>query len=243
MTKRLDFLASLLTKDNKVIDIGTDHAYLPILLHQKQIKCMGTDIHEKALISAYHNLEEYHLEKEIPLQLADGLNLEIKDYNTLVIAGMGFNTIKHILNNKDKLKNIDVSNYNTLVIAGMGYSTIKHILEDKTRLKKINKIIVQSNNDYDKLRSFLNQLNYTLKEEYILEDKNHIYHIMKYLKGKENLTKEEILMGKYNKDYKNYYKQDLNKLKQILKNIPNNHQEEKQLINDKIKILSKYCQE
>ena len=178
MTKRLDFLASLLTKDNKVIDIGTDHAYLPILLHQKQIKCMGTDIHEKALISAYHNLEEYHLEKEIPLQLTDGLNLEIKDYNTLVIAGMGFNTIKHILNNKDKLKNITT-------------------------------IIIQSNNDYDKLRKFLNELEYLLKEEYILEDKNHIYHIMKYLKGKENLTKEEILMGKYNKDYKNYYQQDL----------------------------------
>ena len=212
MTKRLDFLASLLTKDNKVIDIGTDHAYLPILLHQKQIKCMGTDIHEKALISAYHNLEEYHLEKEIPLQLTDGLNLEIKDYNTLVIAGMGFNTIKHILNNKDKLKNITT-------------------------------IIIQSNNDYDKLRRFLNELEYFLKEEYILEDKNHIYHIMKYLKGKENLTKEEILMGKYNKDYKNYYQQDLNKLKQILKNIPNNHQEEKQIINDKIKILVKYCQE
>lgn len=212
MTKRLDFLASLLTKDNKVIDIGTDHAYLPILLHQKQIKCMGTDIHEKALISAYHNLEEYHLEKEIPLQLTDGLNLEIKDYNTLVIAGMGFNTIKHILNNKDKLKNITT-------------------------------IIIQSNNDYDKLRKFLNELEYLLKEEYILEDKNHIYHIMKYLKGKENLTKEEILMGKYNKDYKNYYQQDLNKLKQILKNIPNNHQEEKQIINDKIKILVKYCQE
>ena len=212
MTKRLDFLASLLTKDNKVIDIGTDHAYLPILLHQKQIKCMGTDIHEKALISAYHNLEEYHLEKEIPLQLVDGLNLEIKDYNTLVIAGMGFNTIKHILNNKDKLKNITT-------------------------------IIIQSNNDYDKLRRFLNELEYFLKEEYILEDKNHIYHIMKYLKGKENLTKEEILMGKYNKDYKNYYQQDLNKLKQILKNIPNNHQEEKQIINDKIKILVKYCQE
>ena len=213
MTKRLELIASLIDENDKVIDIGTDHAYLPIMLYQKKIKCMGTDIHEKALASAYHNLEEYHLEKEIPLVLTDGL------------------------------KNIDVSNYNTLVIAGMGYSTIKHILEDKTRLKKINKIIVQSNNDYDKLRSFLNQLNYTLKEEYILEDKNHIYHIMKYLKGKEYLTKEEILMGKYNKDYKNYYKQDLNKLKQILKNIPNNHQEEKQLINDKIKILSKYCQE
>ena len=187
MTKRLELIASLIDENDRVIDIGTDHAYLPIMLYQKKIKCMGTDIHEKALASAYHNLEEYHLEKEIPLVLTDGL------------------------------KNIDVSNYNTLVIAGMGYSTIKHILEDKTRLKKINKIIVQSNNDYDKLRSFLNQLNYTLKEEYILEDKNHIY--------------------------KNYYKQDLNKLKQILKNIPNNHQEEKQLINDKIKILSKYCQE
>ena len=210
MTKRLELIASLIDENDKVIDIGTDHAYLPIMLHQKNIKCLGTDIHQNALDSAYHNLLEYHLEKDIPLVLTDGL------------------------------KNLDVSNYNTLVIAGMGYNTIKHILEEKTKLKTINKIIVQSNNDYDKLRYFLNQLDYTLKEEYILEDKNHLYHIMKYLKGKEVLTKEEILFGKFNKEYLNYYQEYLLKLKKILKNIPNNHQEERKKIEEEISLLTNY---
>ena len=210
MTKRLELIASLIDENDKVIDIGTDHAYLPIMLHEKKIKCLGTDIHQNALGSAYHNLLEYHLEKDIPLELTDGL------------------------------KNLDVSNYNTLVIAGMGFNTIKHILEDKTKLKTINKIIVQSNNDYDKLRFFLNQLDYTLKEEYIIEDKNHLYHIMKYLKGKEVLTKEEILFGKFNKDYLNYYEEYLLKLKKILKNIPNNHQEERKKIEEEISLLTKY---
>ena len=210
MTKRLYFIASLINKNDKVIDIGTDHGYLLILLYNKGIKCMGTDIHQKALDSALNNLKEYHLDKEIPLVLTDGLN------------------------------NIKVDDYNTLVIAGMGYNTIKHILTKTDKLNSINKIIVQSNNDYDKLRLLFNKLEYKIDKEYIIMDKKHLYHIISYLKGKEVLTKEEILFGKYNKEYQKYYQQDLEKLKEILKNIPDSHQKTILDIKEKINILEKY---
>ena len=210
MTKRLDFIASLINKDDKVIDIGTDHGYLLILLYNKGIKCMGTDIHQNALTSALNNLKEVNLEKEIPLILSDGLN------------------------------NIKVDDYNTLVIAGMGYTTIKHILTKTDKLNSINKIIVQSNNDYDKLRILFNNLEYKIDKEYIILDKKHLYHIVSYLKGKETLTKEEILFGKYNKEYQKYYEQDLTKLKEILNNIPDNHQKTILEIKEKINILEKY---
>ncbi len=207
MTKRLEFIASLINNEDSVIDIGTDHGYLLILLNKKGIKCMGTDIHQKALSSALNNLKEYHLEKKIPLVLTDGLNnIKIDDYNTLVIAGMGYNTIKHILN----------KSYN------------------------IKKIIVQSNNDYDKLRLLFNNLEYKIDKEYIIEDKKHLYHIISYLKGREVLAKEEILFGKYNKEYQKYYQQDLEKLKEILKSIPDNHQKTILEIKEKINILEKY---
>ena len=173
---------------------------------------MGTDIHQNALNSALENLKEYHLENDIPLLLADGL------------------------------KNINVLDYNTLVIAGMGFNTIKHILEEKNKLKSITKIIIQSNNDYDKLRYHLNKLDYTLENEYIIEDKKHLYHIMKYFKGKEHLTKEEILFGKFNKKYQQYYQKDLLKLKSILKKIPKNHQDEILKVKEKINILEKYVE-
>lgn len=212
MTKRLELIASLINENDKVIDIGTDHAYLPIILHQKNIESMGTDIHQNALNSALENLKEYHLENDIPLLLADGL------------------------------KNINVLDYNTLVMAGMGFNTIKHILEEKNKLKSITKIIIQSNNDYDKLRYHLNKLDYTLENEYIIEDKKHLYHIMKYFKGKEHLTKEEILFGKFNKKYQQYYQKDLLKLKSILKKIPKNHQDEILKVKEKINILEKYVE-
>ena len=35
--KRLEMIASLVTKDAKIIDIGTDHAYLPIYLYKNNI--------------------------------------------------------------------------------------------------------------------------------------------------------------------------------------------------------------
>ena len=211
MTKRLELIASLVDKDAKVIDIGTDHAYLLIMLYEKGIKGMGTDIHQNALDGAKKNLEEYHLENEIPLVLADGL------------------------------KNVDVNGYNTLVIAGMGYMSINHIL-DGSELGNIKCIIIQSNNDYDKVRYLLNKLEYTLEVEKIIIDKKKIYHVMKYTKGKEVLTDEEILLGKYNEEDIWYYKEELLKLKNILKNIPSNHQEEILAINRKISVLEKYCQ-
>ena len=51
---------------------------------------------------------------------------------------------------------------NTLGIAGMGSSTIKHILNDSSKLVNINKIVTQSNNDHEMLRSFMNQIGYYL---------------------------------------------------------------------------------
>ena len=37
ITKRLKTIADLIPKDSSVIDIGTDHAYLPIYLYQNNI--------------------------------------------------------------------------------------------------------------------------------------------------------------------------------------------------------------
>ena len=212
MTKRLELIESLIDDDANVIDIGTDHAYLPIMLAKKNIKCLGTDINKMALRGALKNIQKYHLEDKIDLVLTDGL------------------------------EGINVSEFNTLVIAGMGYQTIKHILNEQAKLESIKTIIIQSNNDYELVRKLLNDLEYKISEEKIIEDKKHLYHIFKFLKGKEVLTKEEILMGKKNLEYQKYYQQDLEKLQKILNNIPNEYEEERIKIMEKIKILENYCQ-
>ena len=62
--KRIETLASLVDKDAYVLDIGTDHAYLPIYLNKNDItkSLVGSDISKNALEYANTNLVKYGLE-------------------------------------------------------------------------------------------------------------------------------------------------------------------------------------
>lgn len=105
---RLDAICSLLNASDKLIDIGCDHAYVSIDLAKKGAKkILATDIHEKALNVAKKNIEANGLQNIITCQLSDGLeNIDTTNFNTIVIAGMGTSTIKHILSNQEKRKPI-----------------------------------------------------------------------------------------------------------------------------------------
>ena len=67
--KRIETLASLVDKDAYVLDIGTDHAYLPIYLYKNNItkSIVGSDISKNALEYAKTNLVKYGLENKIKL--------------------------------------------------------------------------------------------------------------------------------------------------------------------------------
>ena len=114
----------------------------------------------------------------------------------------------------DGFNNIN-EEFNTAVIAGMGTSTILNILKNK---KTPNKLIISSNNEHFKLRKNLNKLGYKLIKEKIVYEKNHYYIIMLYLKGKQSLSKKELLFGiSNNKEYYNYL---LNKNRELLNKVP-----------------------
>ena len=96
LSKRLKMIASLVTTES-VIDVGCDHGYLDIYLTQKGIKCLATDISEKSLLKAIDNFKCYNL--NIKTKLTDGLNgIDIKEKDTIIISGMGTDTINRILN-------------------------------------------------------------------------------------------------------------------------------------------------
>ena len=114
----------------------------------------------------------------------------------------------------DGFNNIEDS-FNTAVIAGMGTSTILNILDNK---KTPNKLIISSNNEHFKLRKNLNILGYKLIKEKIVYEKNHYYIIMLYLKGKQSLSKKELLFGISNN--KKYYNYLLNKNRELLPKVP-----------------------
>ena len=127
----------------------------------------------------------------------------------------------------DGIDNIDLTNINTLIISGMGTSTILHILKDNSKLNSINKIIIQSNNEHEVLRKEMNNKNYYLKEEKILKDKNKWYITMYFIKSNKKNTKEEIEYGYLNNQ--EYIKFLLNKYNELLKIIPKDNKDYKEI--------------
>lgn len=96
---RLAACARLCKNGTNIADIGTDHGYIPLWLvkngHLGRIA--ASDIGEGPLMSARRTAEEEEVEDRIEFCLADGLSGLDDGFDTFVIAGMGGDTIIHIL--------------------------------------------------------------------------------------------------------------------------------------------------
>ena len=111
ISKRLELVASYIKDNSKIIDIGCDHGLLSIYLAKKykNINIIASDVNKNALSSAINNIKESKLEDRIETRLGSGLEVVSSDeIDTVVIAGMGSNTIVGILKySRDKLKNVN----------------------------------------------------------------------------------------------------------------------------------------
>lgn len=100
MSKRLNLIASLVENGIGVADIGTDHAYLPIILRKTGYKgnIIAGDINEGPIEKAAKSLAEAGLSDSVKLVLCDGLNgFDGSKTDTIIVAGMGGDTIVGIL--------------------------------------------------------------------------------------------------------------------------------------------------
>lgn len=190
VSNRIKTIASLVDAKDSILDIGTDHALLPIFLIKNNIVSIadGSDISNKVLSNAKENVFKYNLEDKINLYLSDGV------------------------------KQIDISKYNTLIITGMGFSTIKSII-DNADLKHIDKLIIQSNNNLDELRKYLNEISFSIVDEICLKDKDINYDIIVSHKGKQSLSEQEYMCGIYKNDNKWYYQENLENILSIIEKV------------------------
>lgn len=100
LDERLAAVAALVRPNSRVADIGTDHGYLIawLLLEKKAVFGYACDIHQKPLDKARKTLKSCGLEGCSRLILGDGLSgLLPEQVDDIVIAGMGAETILHIL--------------------------------------------------------------------------------------------------------------------------------------------------
>lgn len=98
LSDRLQAICDLVDEGSSIIDVGCDHALIDIyLVMQKGVKAIAADINKNALAIAEKNIKKYKLDDKIETILTDGVNgLDIKD-KTIVICGMGSQTIIDII--------------------------------------------------------------------------------------------------------------------------------------------------
>jgi len=169
LSKRLEAIYDMVSFNNVVADIGSDHALLPIALVQsgKVTRAYASEVNEGPYEMSVKNIEKYNLQNYITPVLSDGISELEADVNCITICGMGGNLISDILDsNKDKLVHV-------------------------------NEIIIQPNNNEETARIWLVNNGYIIENETIVYEDDVYYEIIKAIKGQRETryTKEELYFG------------------------------------------------
>ena len=190
---RLLAIASLIDNGSSVLDVGTDHAYLPIILSQNK-KCksiIASDVSSNALKIAKDNLKKYHID-DVKLILSNGLDSINDDYDTIVLAGMGTSTIIKILENKKLPNTLIISSNNDLYKLRKFMNKIKYKIKEEI-------VILEKNKYYDiiKYQKGNEKLSYFKKMYGKSNDKKYYKYLLaneKFIFKKVNLFKKLNLL-------------------------------------------------
>ena len=112
LSQRLKDVATYVPKGAKLLDVGSDHAYLPIYLLEKGLitSAIAGEVVKGPYESALANVSASGFNDKIDVRLANGL-AAFEPYDavtTITICGMGGRLIADILDaGKDKLKDVD----------------------------------------------------------------------------------------------------------------------------------------
>lgn len=150
LSPRLRACAGFVGNSQRFADIGCDHGYLSIYLLQNGIahSCIAADVRQGPLESAKRNAEKYGVSDRITFCLSDGVRDIPRDFDTLVCAGMGADTMIHILSDAPWLR----SDAYTLVL--------------------------QCQSKAHTLRRFLSENGWRITQECVLRDGKFLYTVM-----------------------------------------------------------------
>ncbi len=169
LTKRLAACAELVSGKGTACDVGTDHAYLAAHLLEKDIcrEVIASDVAEGPLEAAKSTLNRYGLADRARVILSDGLKqVPSEGVTDVVIAGMGGETIVHILSQCDWIK-----------------SDVNLILQPMTKAPLLRKWLCENGFDI-------------LEEKIVHEGKfYYTVMLVKYSGKKYSLTEFEMALG------------------------------------------------
>ena len=150
LSSRLRTCCSFIAPGDRVADVGTDHGYLGIWLLQQGIarSVIAGDIAPGPLSAARRNAEKYGYSEQMEFYLSDGVRNIPRDFDTLVCAGMGADTIISILNTASWLKDIRY------------------------------RLVLQCQSKTPMLRRYLSENGWRIQEESVVRDGRFLYTVM-----------------------------------------------------------------
>ncbi|MBR4472266.1 MAG: SAM-dependent methyltransferase [Oscillospiraceae bacterium] len=168
MNRRLECLLHLLPKESRgIIDVGTDHAQIPIALAEEGYggNILASDIAEGPLRTARAAACEHRVDDRIRFLCCDGLDLCPSDaIDTILIAGMGGDTICGILDRTEWIFNDDYC----LVLQPMTHAEVVRywLVHNGFRIKK-EAVIAESGHVYQMFCAGLGKSERYLDADYL----------------------------------------------------------------------------
>lgn len=149
LSNRLLACCQFVRPGDRVADIGCDHGYLGIHLLQSGIasSVIASDVNRKPLESAVANARKFGVQERISFFLSDGVRQIPRDFDCLVCAGMGADTMISILEAAPWLQ------------------------DSKYRL------ILQCQSKRPALRKFLAQAGFSISRETLAQDGKFLYPV------------------------------------------------------------------
>ena len=171
LTPRLEQVAEYIPAGESVIDIGTDHAYLPlsVILSGKCPRAIAADVRPGPLEAARKHIQECQVEEKVAVRLSNGLDAFLpEELECVVMAGMGGHLIAEL-------------------IARAG---------DQGRLACCHTLVLQPQSEPDRVRRALHEAGWQIKKEAMTEDRGKFYVVMQAVPGQERYSEEEYEYGR-----------------------------------------------
>lgn len=222
LSHRLQAVAQHVPQGARLLDVGSDHAYLPLYLLEQGVisQAIAGEVVDGPYQSALKNAQNSPFAAQLEVRLADGL--------------AAFEPADAI---------------DTITICGMGGRLIASILENgRAKLEGVTRLVLQPNNREDELRDWLSRAGYAILAEEILEEQGKIYEIIVAEKGQQVLSALDLRFGPFLRQEKSpvfvtKWDKELRQLETALSGIPDHHQETRSALAQKIQAIKEVLHE
>ncbi|ATD54717.1 tRNA (adenine(22)-N(1))-methyltransferase [Clostridium chauvoei] len=222
LSKRLNFIINKLDKVESLIDVGTDHGYIPIYALKNGLcdKAIASDVNKEPLDKARLNAVLEGVGEELDFRLGNGLSvIKEKEAQAVIIAGMGGNLIRDILEDSIGIVN------------------------------ELDYLVLQPAQNPEVLREYLYTNDYEIIQEDLCLDEGKYYELFKVKrKDGENTILDNIyyeispklLMEKHPlmKEYLSYKLDQYNKIVSFITDDTPSANSRKEELTEKISVLS-----